>query len=132
MTPEWSRNRPKRPGNSPAGSPPRCRLHGDLGVGKTTFVQGLATAFGIAERVTSPTFTLYNVHKGRRTLVHLDAYRLQTPAQADALLLEEFLVGPYCLAVEWPERIAGWLPRETIALRFSIEAPGRHRVQWTR
>ncbi len=103
-------------------------LSGDLGVGKTTFVQGLAEAFGIRERITSPTFTLYNLHRGRRTLVHLDAYRLETPEQVEDLLLEDFLVAPYCLAVEWPERIAGWLPPGTIRLRLSIEAPGRHRV----
>ena len=105
-------------------------LSGDLGVGKTTFVRGLADAFGIRERVTSPTFTLYNVHRGSRTLVHLDAYRLEKPEQVDGLLLEDFLVAPYCLAVEWPERIADWLPASTLTLRLSIEAPGRHRVQW--
>jgi tRNA threonylcarbamoyladenosine biosynthesis protein TsaE len=107
-------------------------LSGDLGVGKTTLVQGLATAFGIHERVTSPTFTLYNVHRGNRTLVHLDAYRLESPDQVEDLLLEDFLVAPYCLAVEWPERIAGWLPPETFALKLSIESPGRHRVQLLR
>ena len=107
-------------------------LSGDLGVGKTTFVQGLAEAFGIRERVTSPTFTLYNVHRGNRTLVHLDAYRLESPDQVEDLLLEDFLVAPYCLAVEWPERIAGWLPPETLTLKLSIESPGRHRVQLLR
>ena len=107
-------------------------LSGDLGVGKTTFVQGLAEAFGIRERVTSPTFTLYNLHRGSRTLVHLDAYRLDSPDQVEDLLLEDFLVAPYCLAVEWPERIAGWLPAGTITLTLSIEAPGRHRVRWDR
>ncbi len=104
-------------------------LSGDLGVGKTTFVQGLAEAFGIHERVTSPTFTLYNVHHGRRTLVHLDAYRLESPDQVEDLLLEDFLVAPYCLAIEWPERIAGWLPPDAFRLTLSIESPGRHRVQ---
>lgn len=107
-------------------------LSGDLGVGKTTFVQGLAEAFGIRERVTSPTFTLYNLHRGRRTLVHLDAYRLESPDQVEDLLLEDFLVAPYCLAVEWPERIAGWLPPGTYRLRLSIDAPGRHRVELLR
>jgi tRNA threonylcarbamoyladenosine biosynthesis protein TsaE len=107
-------------------------LSGDLGVGKTTFVQGLAEAFGIRERVTSPTFTLYNLHRGQRTLVHLDAYRLDSPDQVEDLLLEDFLVAPYCLAIEWPERIAGWLPAGTFRLALSIEAPGRHRVQLQR
>ncbi|HLP02458.1 MAG TPA: tRNA (adenosine(37)-N6)-threonylcarbamoyltransferase complex ATPase subunit type 1 TsaE [Opitutaceae bacterium] len=107
-------------------------LSGDLGVGKTTFVQGLAEAFGIRERVTSPTFTLYNVHRGSRTLVHLDAYRLESPEQVEDLLLEDFLVAPYCLAIEWPERIAGWLPAGSLTLRLSIVTPGTHRVQLVR
>src|SRR5437867_4072148 len=85
-------------------------LHGDLGVGKTTFVQGLARGFGVTDAVTSPTFTIFTLHRGTRTLVHLDAYRLGYAAQLDALMLDDFLVSPYCLAVEWPENIASWLP----------------------
>ena len=49
-------------------------LHGDMGVGKTTFVQGLARGLGVTDQVTSPTFAIYTVHRGAgRTLVHLDA-----------------------------------------------------------
>ncbi|MEJ1971546.1 MAG: tRNA (adenosine(37)-N6)-threonylcarbamoyltransferase complex ATPase subunit type 1 TsaE [Lacunisphaera sp.] len=80
-------------------------LHGDLGVGKTTFVQGLARGLGVKEQVTSPTFSIYSVYQGRkRKLVHLDAYRLEHERQIEALLLEEFLISPWCLAVEWPEK----------------------------
>src|SRR5260221_14191503 len=68
-------------------------LHGDMGVGKTTFVQGLAQGLGVHEHVTSPTFAIYSVYQGRgRKLVHLDAYRLEQEAQIEALLLDEFLV----------------------------------------
>ena len=80
-------------------------LHGDLGVGKTTFVQGLAAGLGIQEPVTSPTFNLFTLYSSAtrpRRLVHLDAYRLETPAALDALMLEDFLVSPWTLAVEWP------------------------------
>jgi len=104
-------------------------LHGDLGVGKTTFVQGLARGFGVTEAVTSPTFAIYAVHRGPRcTLVHLDAYRLEHAAQLDALLLEDFLASPYCLAVEWPEKVAGWLPADSWDLTLSITADQRHRL----
>src|SRR4051794_38893183 len=90
-------------------------LHGDLGVGKTTFVQGLARGFGIRAAVTSPTFTIFNLYRGEGStaLIHLDAYRLENAQQIDSLMLEDFLNPPYCLAVEWPERIAEWLPSET-------------------
>src|SRR5690606_15744647 len=71
-------------------------LHGDLGVGKTTFVQGLAQGLGVRENVTSPTFNLFTVYRGtERTLLHLDAYRLENERQVDALMLEDFLVSPY-------------------------------------
>lgn len=110
---------------------PDCTLalHGDMGVGKTTFVQGLAHGFGVTDQVTSPTFAVYTIHRGSpRTLVHLDAYRLENERQVEALLLEEFLVSPYCLAVEWPERIAPWLPADTVHLRLSIGADERHGI----
>lgn len=122
-------------------------LHGNLGVGKTTFVQGLARGLGITEPVTSPTFNIYTVHSpgkaggslrspaerdegGRgRTLVHLDAYRLEHAQQVEDLLLEDFLVSPWCLAVEWPEKIAGWLPPGALHLDLGIAPDERHTLQ---
>ncbi|MSU69972.1 MAG: tRNA (adenosine(37)-N6)-threonylcarbamoyltransferase complex ATPase subunit type 1 TsaE [Opitutaceae bacterium] len=113
-------------------------LHGDLGAGKTTFVQGLARGFGIPRPVTSPTFTIFNLHRGpvlpgpasaRLTLLHLDAYRLENPAQLDALMLDEFLVPPYCLAIEWPENIAGWLPASALHLQLGIQKDERHAIR---
>lgn len=105
-------------------------LHGDLGAGKTTFVQGLALGLGVNEPVTSPTFTLFNVHRGTRArLVHLDAYRLDGDAQLDALMLEDFLISPWILAVEWPEKIAGWLPAGAWHLELAIDREDRHTVR---
>lgn len=105
-------------------------LHGDMGVGKTTFVQGLAQGLGVTERVTSPTFSIFSVHQGNaRSLIHLDAYRLENEHQIESLLLEEFITGSYCLAVEWPEKIAAWLPADTWHLVLSIEDGDRHRVR---
>lgn len=105
-------------------------LHGDMGVGKTTFVQGLAEGLGVHEHVTSPTFAIYSVYRGAgRTLVHLDAYRLENEHQIEALLLDEFLVSPWVLAVEWPEKIAPWLPAGTQHLTLSIEDGDRHRLR---
>lgn len=103
-------------------------LHGNLGVGKTTFVQGLARAWGIAGDITSPTFTIFHLYRGERTLVHLDAYRLENERQIDSLMLEDFLTPPYCLAVEWPERIGSWIPGDAVHLELSIVAAGEHRI----
>jgi tRNA threonylcarbamoyladenosine biosynthesis protein TsaE len=105
-------------------------LHGDLGAGKTTWVQGMAHGFGVAGPVTSPTFTIYNLHRGAsRMLAHLDAYRLGSAREAEDLLLEEFLVSPWCLAVEWPERVPGWIPEDAWHLDLDILPDGRHSVR---
>ena len=104
-------------------------LHGDMGVGKTTFVQGLARGLGVPEQVTSPTFAIYSIYQGSaRKLVHLDAYRLEHERQLDALLLEEFLTSPWCLAIEWPEKTGAWLPQDAWHLTLSIVDGDRHRL----
>ena len=113
-------------------------LHGDLGVGKTTFVQGLAEGFGFTSPVTSPTFNILHLYRpgapapgagpGVGVLLHLDAYRLEQAQDLAGLMLDDFLITPYCLAVEWPDRIAAWLPADTLHFTLGIEAPGRHRI----
>ncbi len=105
-------------------------LHGDLGVGKTTFVQGLARGLGVTDPVTSPTFNIFTLYKGSaRTLVHMDAYRLENDRQIDALMLEDFLVSPWCLAVEWPEKIAAWIPANALHLDLGITPDQRHTIR---
>ena len=104
-------------------------LKGDLGVGKTTFVKGLASYWGIKEAVTSPTFNLLCIYQGKRTLVHLDAYRIVDPNQIDSLTLEDFLIPPYCLAVEWPENLGERLPTPHWLLNFTINSDQSHTVQ---
>jgi tRNA threonylcarbamoyladenosine biosynthesis protein TsaE len=104
-------------------------LHGNLGVGKTTFVQGLARGLGIRDAVTSPTFNIFTLHRGPTNLLHLDAYRLEHAQQVEDLLLADFLETPWCLAVEWPEKIADWLPAGTLHLELGITADERHTIR---
>ena len=104
-------------------------LHGDLGVGKTTFVQGLARGLGIVDAVTSPTFNIYTLHRGPTNLLHLDAYRLDNARQVEDLLLTDFMTSPWCLAVEWPERISAWLPTGTWHLELGIAPDERHTLR---
>jgi tRNA threonylcarbamoyladenosine biosynthesis protein TsaE len=114
-----------------AGLPPDSvlALHGDLGAGKTTFVQGLARGWGIREAVTSPTFAIYNLHQGDRLLVHLDAYRLGSAAELEALMLDDFLISPYCLAIEWPEKVPGWIPPRALHLWFTLTPERAHEIR---
>lgn len=104
-------------------------LHGDLGVGKTTFVQGLAQGLGVTDPVTSPTFNIFTLHRGRMTLVHLDAYRLDSSQQLEDLLLADFLETPWCLAVEWPEKVAEWLPAASLHLDLGITPDQQHTIR---
>ena len=105
-------------------------LHGGLGAGKTTFVGGLAEAFGVREPVTSPSYNIYAIYEGRsRQLVHMDAYRLPSPEAAEALMLEEFMRSPWCWVVEWPEKIGDALPPDALHLDFEILASGAHRFR---
>ena len=90
-------------------------LCGDLGAGKTTLVQGIAKGWGSPDDATSPSFVLVNNYRrpDGAELNHLDAYRLDSPADAVELDLELMLrQGP--LVVEWPERILEALPLENL------------------
>ncbi|WP_218080598.1 tRNA (adenosine(37)-N6)-threonylcarbamoyltransferase complex ATPase subunit type 1 TsaE [Anthocerotibacter panamensis] len=100
-------------------------LKGDLGSGKTTFVQGLARGLGVAEPVTSPTFTLVQVFATKSyALVHADLYRL-TPEEVWGLDLHEDWAGAI-FAVEWAERLP-FTPKQAICLQFLAGEQG-HQV----
>ena len=103
-------------------------LHGDLGGGKTCFVQGLALALGIRRAVTSPTFALIREYRGPRTLVHIDLYRIRSSDEALQLGMEEYLEADAVVAVEWAERAADLLPGDTIDLFFAARPAPEERA----
>jgi tRNA threonylcarbamoyladenosine biosynthesis protein TsaE len=90
-------------------------LQGDLGAGKTTFVQGLAQGWGSIDSVSSPTFVLVNVYRraNGNQLFHLDAYRLESIPEAEELDLDAMLAEG-ALLVEWPERLGNLIPHERL------------------
>ena len=98
-------------------------LHGDLGAGKTCFVQGLAKALGVRRPVGSPTFTLINEYKGQRALAHIDLYRVRGAGDAFGLGLEDYLFHfRGIVAIEWAERVAELLPEECWHVRLAAGA----------
>ena len=94
-------------------------LSGDLGAGKTTFVQLLAKKLGVTDVVTSPTFTIMKgyeiVNDSFGRLVHMDAYRIETIDEVRPLRLEEIFTAPKTLfCIEWAEKISVVLPKDAI------------------
>ena len=91
-------------------------LTGELGAGKTCFVQGAAAALGVTERVTSPTFLLRRDYEGRVPVVHLDVYRLDTLQEASELGLDE--VGRSVTFIEWGDAMQPLLPAGHLEITF--------------
>ena len=85
-------------------------LFGELGAGKTCFVQGLAVGCGVPGPVTSPTYTLVHEYAGGLPLTHIDLYRVGSVVEALDLGLEEYVSGPGITVLEWADRVASWLP----------------------
>jgi len=94
-------------------------LQGDLGAGKTTFVQGVALGWGSLDAVSSPTFILVNLYRrgDEARLFHMDAYRLDSTPEAEELDLDSML-DQGSLLIEWPERIDGLVPAERLWIRL--------------
>lgn len=102
-------------------------LHGELGAGKTTFVQMLAKALGVNEAVTSPTFVVmkrYELPQEKndiKTLVHIDAYRIEDENEMTPLRFTELLATPgFLICIEWAEKIKNFLPKSYIDVTINI------------
>jgi tRNA threonylcarbamoyladenosine biosynthesis protein TsaE len=105
--------------------PPRTLLafEGDLGAGKTTFIQAIARGLGVTGNATSPTYALVHRYHGRRGPVfHLDCYRLRAADEAADLDWEGLVAEGDAILVEWPERAGPYLP--SVARRFRLHHLG--------
>jgi tRNA threonylcarbamoyladenosine biosynthesis protein TsaE len=104
-------------------------LVGDLGVGKTCFVQGLSRGLAVTgSRVASPTFNIVIEHAGRIPLYHIDLYRIADRDELAELGLETYLYGPGLCAVEWMDRFPELAPPERVEVGLSIEGPRKRRL----
>ena len=89
-------------------------MYGDLGVGKTAFVQGLAKGLGIDEPITSPTFTIVNEYSGRLPLYHFDVYRISCEEEMEDTGYEEYFYGEGVCLVEWAELVKELIPADAV------------------
>ncbi|MEX0719077.1 MAG: tRNA (adenosine(37)-N6)-threonylcarbamoyltransferase complex ATPase subunit type 1 TsaE [Balneolaceae bacterium] len=95
-------------------------LDGDLGAGKTHFVKGVASFFGIdPENVSSPTYTLIHEYEGKIPVYHFDCYRLKSEQEALEIGAEEYFYGAGVSLIEWPEKIRELIPKEAIWIKIS-------------
>ena len=115
-------------------------LNGDLGSGKTAFVQGLARGLDVPEEyyITSPTFTLINEYPGRLRLMHVDLYRLDSIADLEDIGLDDRLHDQAVVAIEWADKLLDSLPERHLTVnleivddksrKLSMAATGHHEV----
>lgn len=109
-----------RPGDTVA-------LTGDLGAGKSTLARAVLRALGWADDVPSPTFTLVQSYDVDPPVWHVDLYRLESPAEADALGLFET---DAALLIEWPDRLGDRLPADALQLALSGSGNAPRRLTW--
>lgn len=114
-------------------------LRGDLGSGKTTFVQGLAQGLGVTQRIISPTFIImrtYNViksssHQAIKSFYHVDLYRIETGSDVEGLGLLELMHDPQnVIVIEWPEKIEQLLPSTCINFFFEYLEDDKRKISF--
>ena len=113
---------------------PSCvTIAGELGAGKTTLVRAIASALGVTEPVTSPTYALVHEYQAPRGPVyHLDLYRLEREDQLAQLGWDEIISARAVVFIEWPERAGNLLPTSRMAITLGHVAgqPDVRSVSW--
>ena len=107
-------------------------LQGPLGAGKTTLVRGVLQGLKHTAAVKSPTYTIVEPYEfAEFTLYHFDLYRLNDPAELEALGFRDYLSGDALCILEWPERGAGWLPQAdvNISIDYRSSDPSTRRLK---
>lgn len=105
-------------------------LCGTLGAGKTRLIQAIAQAAGVSRRdVVSPTFVLAQEYHGRRTIYHVDAYRLRDENEFLDLGPEEFFESDGLTLIEWADRVERCLPAERVEIRIEVTGPQSRRFE---
>ena len=110
-------------------------FYGEMGAGKTTFINALSRALGVEDDVTnSPSFSIINEYRSDTTaelIYHFDCYRLQNEAEAEDIGVEDYFEsGAVCL-IEWPERILDLLPDDTVRVDIVEAADGKRTLTMT-
>lgn len=105
-------------------------LVGNLGTGKTHFIQGLARGLDVMDSaVTSPTFVYVHEFRGRHPLAHVDLFRLERGSDLFDLGVLEYLDSPWVVAIEWADKAGGALPAERVTIRMVHQGDTTRRIE---
>ena len=106
-------------------------LIGQLGAGKTTLTQGIATGLGVTAYTKSPSFVLVNEYEGRLPLFHMDLYRIDDPAEAWELGLDDYLSRDGVLAIEWADRATSIFPEDRLEIHIDYVSDSERQLTLT-
>ncbi len=93
-------------------------LNGELGSGKTVFAKGFASALGVNETITSPTFSIIKEYDGELPLYHMDVYRLD--GNTNGVNIEDYFTKDGVVIIEWADTIKDILPKERLDIKFKV------------
>jgi len=96
-------------------------FYGELGAGKTCFIQGISQELEVKGYVTSPSFTIVNEYQGRIPIYHFDLFRLDNTEEILELGYEEYFYGEGLTVIEWAERIEQLLPKEYLKIDIKFK-----------
>jgi tRNA threonylcarbamoyladenosine biosynthesis protein TsaE len=108
---------------SEAGQSRIFAFHGQMGAGKTTLIKAICAALGVKDNTGSPTFSLVNEYRTSKgePVYHFDFYRIKNESEAYDMGYEDYLYsGAYCF-IEWPERIPGLIPVESVTVDIEVK-----------
>ena len=96
-------------------------FYGELGAGKTCFIQGISQQLEVKDYVTSPSFTIINEYQGKIPIYHFDLFRLNSAEEILELGYEEYFYGEGLTVIEWAEKIEQLLPREHLKIDIKFK-----------
>ena len=106
-------------------------ISGEMGAGKTTFIQAVCRVMGVSDIVNSPTFALINEYflPGGDSIYHFDLYRVETPVELYDIGYEDYFYSDAYCFIEWPERAIELIPEDALFIRIDVLEDGSRRIR---
>jgi len=99
-------------------------FQGEMGAGKTTFIKAICEILGVEDVINSPTFAIINEYRSETNgelIYHFDFYRINNPAEAEDLGIEDYFMSGALCFIEWPEKIEDFLPGDTVVVNIKVD-----------